>query len=71
MKLGNFRGDQSLNITKGAAPAFSLSIQRLCYVIGNMRLITTLILVISLLTVGEVSVKFSIEYGNIRACDNL
>ena len=35
MKLGNFRGDQSLNITKGAAPAFSLSIQRLCYVIGE------------------------------------
>ena len=61
MKLGNFRGDQSLNITKGAAPAFSLSIQRLCYVIGNVRLMTTLTLVISLLTVGEVSVKFSIK----------
>ena len=61
MKLGNFRGDQSLNITKGAAPAFSLSIQRLCYVIGNIYLIATLTLVISLLTVGEVSVKFSIR----------
>ena len=61
MKLGNFRGDQSLNITKGAAPAFSLSIQRLCYVIGNIYLITTLILVISLLTIGEVSVTFSIK----------
>ena len=61
MKLGNFRGDQSLNITKGAAPAFSLSIQRLCYVMGNIRLITTLILVISLLTIDEVSVKFSIR----------
>lgn len=57
----SYRGDQSLNITKGAAPAFSLSIQRLCYVIGNIYLITTLILVISLLTVGEVSVKFPIR----------
>lgn len=61
MKLGNFRGDQSLNITKGAAPAFSLSIQRLCYVIGNICLITMLILVMSLLTVSEVSVKFPIK----------
>ena len=61
MKLGNFRGDQSLNITKGAAPAFSLSIQRLCYVIGNIYLMATLTLVISLLTVGEVNVNFPIR----------
>ena len=57
----SYRGDQNLNITKGAVPVFSLSIQRLCYVIGNIYLITTLILVISLLTVGEVSVKFYIR----------
>ena len=57
----SYRGDQNLNITKGAVPAFSLSIQRLCYVIRNICLITMLILVISLLTVGEVSVKFSIR----------
>ena len=44
----SYRGDQNLNITKGAVPAFSLSIQRLCYVIGNIYLITTLTLVISL-----------------------
>lgn len=53
----SYRGDQNLNITKGAVPAFSLSIQRLCYVIGNIYLITTLTLVISLLTVGEKLVK--------------
>ena len=53
----SYRGDQSLNIIKGAVPAFSLSIQRLCYVIGNIYLITTLTLV----TVGEVSVKFPIR----------
>ena len=41
----SYRGDQSLNTIKGAVPAFSLSIQRLCYVIGNIYLITTLILV--------------------------
>ena len=57
----SYRGDQSLNIIKGAVPAFSLSIQRLRYVIGNTYLLTTLILVISLLTVGEVSVKFPIR----------
>ena len=57
----SYRGDQSLNIIKGAVPAFSLSIQRLCYVIGNIYLITMLILVMSLLTVGEVSVKFPIR----------
>lgn len=57
----SYRGDQSLNIIKGAVPAFSLSIQRLCYVIGNICLITTLILVISLLTVGEVNVNFPIR----------
>ena len=57
----SYRGDRSLNIIKGAVPAFSLSIQRLRYVIGNTYLLTTLILVISLLTVGEVSVKFSIR----------
>ena len=50
-----------MNIIKGAVPAFSLSIQRLCYVIGNIYLITTLTLVISLLTVGEVSVSFPIK----------
>jgi hypothetical protein len=53
----SYRGDQNLNITKGAVPVFSLSIQRLCYVIGNIYLITTLTLV----TVGEVSVKFPIR----------
>ena len=57
----SYRGDQNLNITKGAVPAFSLSIQRLRYVIGNIYLITKLTLVISLLTVGEVSVKFPIR----------
>lgn len=57
----SYRGDQSLNIIKGAVPAFSLSIQRLCYVIGNIYLITTLILVISLLTAGEVNVNFPIR----------
>lgn len=57
----SYRGDQSLNITKGAVPAFSLSIQRLCYVIGNIYLITTLTLVISLLTAGEVNVNFPIR----------
>lgn len=57
----SYRGDQSSNIIKGAVPAFSLSIQRLRYVIGNTYLITTLTLVISLLTVGEVSVKFPIR----------
>ena len=53
----SYRGDQNLNITKGAVPVFSLSIQRLCYVIGNIYLITTLTLV----TVGEVSVTFPIR----------
>ena len=57
----SYRGDQSLNIIKGAVSAFSLSIQRLCYVIGNIYLITTLILVISLLTAGEVNVNFPIR----------
>lgn len=57
----SYRGDQNLNIIKGAVPAFSLSIQRLCYVIGNIYLITTLILVISLLTAGEVNVNFPIR----------
>lgn len=57
----SYRGDQSLNIIKGAVLAFSLSIQRLCYVIGNIYLITTLILVISLLTAGEVNVNFPIR----------
>lgn len=57
----SYRGDQNLNITKGAVPAFLLSIQRLCYVIGNICLITTLILVISLLTAGEVNVNFPIR----------